>query len=389
MKKSIMKFIKNNWLLLSIIIFLSTLFIFTYPSGYLAIDEHDYVEGAKLIWQGKLQQECDPQNISQIDIGPFCIYKYNIGTSLFLLPINIFGDQAVYAIAHLAFMASIVIFYLILKQLKIPKELIVFYALFPAFAYFSRTAYSEIYSILLSVAFFYFYIKNKRRDNIFAGVAMGMSLLVRPTNLFFYATFMLVENLQKQRTPLSFSNLINLVLELLIGFTPFFIFFLLFNDYLYLNPFKSGYSYSGDLNSFDLNLLPMNLGNYLVLLNLFLPGMLFVSFFSRNKYKWPILIAFSVLLLFYSSTSNNNWKSDINLIIGLRFLIPALPFVLLLYLDVIKAIIKGRLLILIALALMVIMVLMQYMHYQYLNQNVPNWLENHKKGMQENELSWY
>lgn len=389
MKKFLLKIIKENWLIIVLITFLSSLFILTYPAGYLSIDEHDYVEGAKLIWQGKLRQECDPQNISQIDIGDFCIYKYNIGTSFLLLPINFLGENAVYVIAHLAFIVSLIFFYLILKQIKLPKELIVFYALFPAIAYYSRTAYSEIYSILLSLAFFYFYIKNRRRDNILAGVAMGISLFVRPTNLFFYAVFILVEVFRKPRPPVFINNAINLFLELLIGFTPFVILFLLFNDYLYLSPFKSGYSYSGDLNSFDLSLLPMNLLNYFILLNLFLPGMLIGAFFSKNRFKWPIILGFLVLLIFYSATSNNNWKSDINLIIGIRFLMPALPLVLLLYLDVIKNIVKGRLLVIITIVLSCIMILMQYMHFQYLNENVPQWLENHKKGMQDNELSWY
>lgn len=389
MKKFLLKIIKENWLIITLITLLSSLFFLTYPAGYLSIDEHDYVEGAKLIWQGKLRQECDPQNISQIDIGDYCIYKYNIGTSFLLLPINLLGEKAVYAIAHLAFIGSLIFFYLILKQIKLPKELIVFYALFPAIAYYSRTAYSEIYSILLSLAFFYFYIKNRRSDNILAGVAMGISLFVRPTNLFFYAVFILVEVLRKPRPPVFINNVINLFLELLIGFTPFVILFLLFNDYLYLSPFKSGYSYSGDLNSFDLSLLPMNLLNYFILLNLFLPGMLIGAFFSKNRLKWPIILGFIVLLIFYSATSNNNWKSDINLIIGIRFLMPALPLVLLLYLDVIKNIVKGRLLVIIAIILSCIMILMQYMHFQYLNENVPQWLDNHKKGMQDNELSWY
>jgi len=389
MKKFLLKIIKENWLIITLITLLSSLFFLTYPAGYLSIDEHDYVEGAKLIWQGKLRQECDPQNISQIDIGDYCIYKYNIGTSFLLLPINLLGEKAVYAIAHLAFIGSLIFFYLILKQIKLPKELIVFYALFPAIAYYSRTAYSEIYSILLSLAFFYFYIKNRRSDNILAGVAMGISLFVRPTNLFFYAVFILVEVLRKPRPPVFINNVINLFLELLIGFTPFVILFLLFNDYLYLSPFKSGYSYSGDLNSFDLSLLPMNLLNYFILLNLFLPGMLIGAFFSKNRLKWPIILGFIVLLIFYSATSNNNWKSDINLIIGIRFLMPAIPLVLLLYLDVIKNIVKGRLLVIIAIILSCIMILMQYMHFQYLNENVPQWLDNHKKGMQDNELSWY
>jgi len=117
--------------------------------------------------------------------------------------------------------------------------------------------------------------------------------------------------------------------------------------------------------------------------------MLIGAFFSKNRLKWPIILGFIVLLIFYSATSNNNWKSDINLIIGIRFLMPALPLVLLLYLDVIKNIVKGRLLVIIAIILSCIMILMQYMHFQYLNENVPQWLDNHKKGMQDNELSWY
>jgi hypothetical protein len=66
-----------------------------------------------------------------------------------------------------------------------------------------------------------------------------------------------------------------------------------------------------------------------------------------------------------------------------------LPLLLLLYLDIIKNVVKGRLLAIITVLLSIIMILMQYIHFKYLNDNVPNWLENHKKGMQENELSWY
>lgn len=307
-----------------------------------------------------------------------------------MLPMNFWGEYTVYLLAFSAFLISVVIVYQILRKLGINKNLFILYALFPAFLFYGRTAYSEVYSMLLGVLFLFFYMKGKRRFNIWSGASIGMSMLVRPTNLFWFAIFLLTDLIMKGVFKKGrLGELINLVLEMLIGFLPFLTFFLLFNNYLYLSPFNSGYTFSGDFNNFDLTLLPGNLLRYLVLLNIFYPGMLFLSLKSKLPYKWPIVLSFLGLLLFYSATLNNNFKSDINLIIGIRFLIPALPFIMLLYIDVLKDYLKGRTYYFVFGFLIVLITLMQFLHFRYLNETVPFWMENHQNGLINNEISWW
>lgn len=375
------KFLQSHQVLFWLLLISLATFIFTYPPGYLNIDEHDYIENAKLIWQGSLKQECDPTKISQFQVSDYCIYKYNIGTSLFLLPINLLGEKFAFAISFTAFLISTIVFYLILLKQNKPKISLILFACFPAFIFFARTAFSEIYSMLFILLFYYCYLFKKPKYQILAGMCIGISLLIRPTNLLWFAVFVMIDLWQNRQSSFLYS-ISKVAIYMLIGFAPLLLGFMAFNNYLYLGPFKSGYSYSADLDTFKLYLLPLNFIRYFVLLNLYYPFMLLVSLFSKQKDKLAILFALLSLILMYSLSSNNTFESDIDIIIGLRFLMPGLPLLVLAYADAVERWLMGKWRGLLILALIILSIATQFFHAQYLQKNVPIWLQNHLQNQQ-------
>lgn len=339
MIKVLSKLKKNPlYVTLSIIIFLFVLFV---PSKNITIDENNYIGNGYAILNNQLKQDCSlnlPGFFPVFDSGSsvqYCIYKYNIGTSVLLLPGIIIGGSAILLTSTLFYLGTIIVFSRILKLLKLSKNFIYIYAFFPALLYLSRTSLSEIFSLFfinLSILFALRYKdKPKHKELFFLGAFTGASVIIRYSNIVPLGLFIILLVFSYR---FEIKKIIKMILPIFLGALPFIIFFLLFNNYLYLSPLRSGYSFSGE-EIFNLGNIIKNLPTYFIALNIAYPAMLLVGFIKKNYLRFS-LPAFS-LILFYSASVNNLFEGRVlDLVVGIRFMVPILTFLLIPYFQIIQ-----------------------------------------------------
>ena len=92
-------------------------FAIFFPFRSVAVDEHDYFANAQNIIHNTLRMPCVTSgNASQYQVGDYCIYKYNPGTSLFFVPAAYLGENFAFITTFLVFLAAVVIFYKLLRK---------------------------------------------------------------------------------------------------------------------------------------------------------------------------------------------------------------------------------------------------------------------------------
>lgn len=367
-------------------------FLLFFPTKYVNVDESNYWAAAELIAkQEDLKQECNGLEgqfpIDTVGEGNLlCVYKYNIGTSIFLVPAAALGSTALAVVTSLVmYLVSIFFFSRILSVNKLDERFIYLYAFFPPYLYFTRTILSEIYSVTLMAVFIYL-VQNiifrlKRGVNkgsvllsILLGATIGLAVLVRYSNVLIIACFLLFL-LWKEREFISQTRQkIGVALfGLISGGVPFLLFFLWINTYLYGGAFTSGYSLSGEqvLQSNLLIILTQVLA-YLLALNLMYPGMVFISVYEFVKGRWAEFSAASfIIIIFYILGPNTLFEVRLlDLILGIRFIVPSLPFLLVPYFSFLQGktcLCKSKWpFIIIVVTLALLGVLLNYYHSEFL-----------------------
>ncbi len=353
------------------IIFLSILFLIFYPSKYISIDENQYLANSYRLLTNEVQSDChDINNYPGLHFAPnhTCVSKYNLGASLIIFPVVFVGENYVFVIVFTAFILSAFFFYKILLELKVEKFFIVFYIFYPPFIYFSRTVFSEIFSILFINIFLYTFLENKnnlRVKNYITGGVIGIATLVRYTNLIIFASFLLLYTLKEHKFKKAFS--------IALGALPFGILIMILNKLLYGSFFASGYSLSGE-EVFSLGNLGINMPKYLILLTAIYPLMFIALFISKYKNKLLMIAPSVLILILYSLYPYNFFEGRIiDFIVAGRVLIPIIPFLLISYLYVLNNKISIRLKAFIAFILILSTLIVIFFHQKYLNESSVQW----------------
>lgn len=351
------EFVSKHNLKISLAI-LGLAFIIFYPTTYVTIDEHDYLENAVNIVEGNLRQDCIPREKSLFKVDGYCVYKYNIGTSFFYVPAVMIDKHLSFVVTFAVFCIGIVVFNKLLQESKVNPVFTCLYAFFPAFVYYSRTLFSEIFSATFVLSAYYFMVKFIKKDRfmfgILAGFCFGVSVLVRYTNvvalsLLFLGMFIissreLVQKRSKINYKFILKKLISKIIPVLIGVVPFLIFVLLFNKYLYGGALRSGYYFSKVTSAFSISNIPIRLFKYSAALLLLYPGMLVLGLKGKNKYQWPIALLSIALVVFYSAFRADKFEGKItDLILGVRYFVPVIPLLLFIYVEYLNKFIKKSL----------------------------------------------
>lgn len=393
--------LNKHALLLAILSLLLSLLLF-FPTGYVAVDEYDYLRGSYLITQGELRQECDPQVWSQF-VTPegYCISKYNVGTSLFLLPAAINNSNLLpFVIIWGTFLVGIIFFAKILQLLAIPKIYTLLYAFFPAFVYFSRTLYSETISATLFTILIYLVILRQRKANdsqtstlinVAIGALAGIAVIVRYTNalpiavMLLLATVMLVrpatQNIKssKQYLKTFTTQLAQHFTAIILGGLPFLGFLLWFNSYLYGSPLRSGYHYAAEELVFSWQSFPQHFVGYIAVMSMVYPGMLIVGIAVKNYWRSILMLPVLVSVMFYSLFPISLFKGQpLDLITGIRFIIPVMPALILLYALALMQLKKSSRLYYPVLVLVLLLIIgasfvLAYIHQEFLSTRGLSW----------------
>lgn len=361
-------------LVLSVLCVLPAFIIF-FPSSFTTIDEHDYLNNAQLILNSGLKTDCSLNIPGQwpTNLG-YCISKYNIGTSFFLIPVVIIDPNLVALSTLLVFILGVGIFSKLLKYYKLDSRFIYLFALFPPFVFFSRTVLSEIYSMVMLMGLFYSFlnISKSSKYKILVGVFMSLALYIRYTNfipvtilgVYFLYQYVKEYGLRKVITNFWITHLI-----VLIGLISI----LIFNYVFYGDSLRSGYYFSSEQGAIIVEQIPSVFVKYFVLLNMFYPATLLVLFISKVRNIRLFISMFLSLLVFYITFKNESFPGKLtDIILGLRFLIPVYPFLLIPYFERINSLKNEKyyrfFLYTTITALFIVSVIINFLHYKYIHK---------------------
>lgn len=337
------------------ILILSIFFLLNFPAFFGTNDEHCYLRNAwNLTREGILQNDYG-ESLKGVKLGEGYVNNCLLGSSIPLIPFTYLGWNFAFVGVFIFFCAGIFYFNKILREYKLNPGFTYLYAFFPAFVYYSRTLFAEQLTTTLFLIGIYYFIKRDRNniDLLIAGAVFGFSIVVRYTQAIpvaLVSLFVLYELIQKYRDRRKNS----LLQSIFKGKTKHFIQSILYyslpiilcgiiiaaiNQYLFGGPFKTAYTFDNTDQVFNIALIPINLIRYFIVINIIFPGMLIGALLFNYKRKFFLLSVFGAMLLFYCTFGVYLWEGRIlDMIFGIRYLVPFIPLILIGYANSIQEI---------------------------------------------------
>jgi 4-amino-4-deoxy-L-arabinose transferase-like glycosyltransferase len=299
-------------------------FLALYPRTTAIVDEDAYLTEAFLFRTGRLSYEGSPIPAPHMTVRSDgrLTSKYPPGTSLFLLPFTLFGWRGVFVSGLLLALAGTALFSLILKRLapELDPAWALLYLFYPSVVLFSRTVMSDLLAATLVLAAFYCLLRRKGWP-LASGLILGLACLVRYSNAIFVPVFLLLALRPAGSRPRS-------ALLLLGGFAPLAGVTAAYNAYAYGSPFSFPFYLTGQ---FSPAFLLHNALYYGAALMILYPLMLAAPLGAgRGRRLLLGLPAYAVLGLYcFFSYTYDVRNLPARLTIGLRYLLPGVPFFIL------------------------------------------------------------
>ncbi len=292
------------------------LFALFYPSTFAIVDEDTYLTGALLFRSGRLTFEGSaiPPPHQSVEHNGRIASKYPPGNSLFLLPFLLINWRAAFVSGLLLALISTLLLRACLVKFDPAADpnLALLWLFYPAVTLYSRTLMSDLLSATLILGALYLLVS---RRFLLTGVLLGAACLVRYANAIVVPIFLLL--LPAERRTRS-------AVALLTGFLPFVAAILFYNNYVFGGPFQFPMYLTG---FFSPVFFPKNASIYAVNLLLCYPGMLVAPLLVGPGHRRLLLLPGLALLLpycFFSFVYEGGLTE--RLTIGMRYLLPALPF---------------------------------------------------------------
>ena len=296
-------------------------FLALYPRTTAIVDENAYLTGAYLIRTGRLAYEGSaiPAPHMTVESNGHLVSKYPPGTSLFLAPFTLPNWRAVFVSGLLLALAGLALVGLILKRLSPGTDPVwaLLYLFYPAVVLLSRTVMSDLLSATLVLASFYCLLRG-RNWLVLSGFILGLACLVRYSNAVFLPVFLLLALRPR-------GSRLRSALLLAVGFLPPAALIAAYNAYAYGSPFSFPMYLTGQ---FSPAFFPHNAWYYGTTLLLLYPLMLAAPLASGKGNRLLLgLPAYAVLGLYcFFSYTYDVPNLPARLTLGLRYLLPGLPF---------------------------------------------------------------
>lgn len=300
-------------------------YLICYPRTFAIVDEDAYLTQALLFRSGHVSYDGSPiaPPHMTVAVNGRQVSKYPPGNSLFLLPFTLPGWRWVFVSGLLLAVTGTALFAATLRRLApdVDTGWALLYLCYPAAVLFSRTLMSDLLAATLVLAGFCCLVHG-RRWLFLSGCALGSACLVRYTNLVLLPAFAGLAFVHRRRardTPL-----------LVLGAAPFLVLVALYNSYSYGGPLRFPMYLTGQ---FAAGFFVRNLGYYVINLLLLYPLMLIGPLAAGRRNLLSLGLPAIALLLPYCFFSYVHETSVLGerLTIGMRYLLPAVPFFLLGY----------------------------------------------------------
>jgi 4-amino-4-deoxy-L-arabinose transferase-like glycosyltransferase len=333
-------------------------FIVLYPRTFAIVDEDAYLTQTFLFRAGRLSYEGSgiPAPHMTVETAGRAVSKYPPGNALFLLPFTLFGWRAVFVSGLLLALAGTCLFRLILRRLapEADPAWSLLYLFYPAVVLFSRTIMSDLLAATLVLAAFYCLLRSgagarmsadahgRARMALVSGLVLGLACLVRYSNAVFVPVFLaLLAGVARTNTD-EHGRIRRAMLLFVAGFAPPAGLTLAYNAYAYGAPFSFPMYLTGH---FSPAYFFHNAWYYGTCLLMLYPLMLVAPLGAGKGLRLLLGLPAGVLLVLYCFFSYTYDVPDLpaRLTIGIRYLLPALPFFVLAFVVTADRLTRSRL----------------------------------------------
>lgn len=316
---------KRAWALWVGILFYVVSFFIFYPRITAIVDENAYLTQAFLYKSGKLVYDNAPVPASILtfdmrEAGGHIVSKYPLGNSLWLVPfLSVgWGWRAVFLSGLLCALIGTWLIALILRAIApdIDPVWSLLYLFYPTVVVFSRTVMSDLPATTAVLGSFYLLLRGSGWVFL-SGILLGIAALFRYPMLILVIPFLVLLFLHKRQ----FKE----VAFFLIGLLPLILLILIYNRYAFGSFFRVP---MWETDRFGIEYLPHHFLFYSIPLVIWYPLMLFSPFLATKGHRPTLFLPPLTLLLFYATFSFTPSVKNLfeQVVIGLRYLLPALPF---------------------------------------------------------------
>ena len=339
----------NSWLLYAGAALYVLTFLALYPRTFAIVDEDAYLTQTFLFRAGRLSYDGSgiPAPHMTVETAGREVSKYPPGNALFLLPFTLLGWRAVFVSGLVFALAGTVFFRLILKRLapEADPAWSLLYLFYPAVVLFSRTIMSDLLAATLVLAAFYCLLRSgagarastdgrgRVRMALVSGLVLGFACLVRYSNAVFVPVFLalLARPAGVGRTNSEAHGRTGTGRAMLLfvtGVAPLAVVILAYNAYAYGAPFSFPMYLTGH---FSPAYFFHNAWYYGTCLLVLYPLMLFTPLTAGKGLRLALGLPAGALLVLYCFFSYTYDVPNLpaRLTVGIRYLLPALPFFIL------------------------------------------------------------
>ncbi|MCX7995478.1 MAG: hypothetical protein N3A65_06895 [candidate division WOR-3 bacterium] len=319
--------LQNRWILyIGFISFTITFFLF-YPKNTGIVDENAYLSMAYAF--GKFKLHYEDAGISSAPASTVqnqhLVSRYPPGNSLLLVPFTIIHWRFSFLRGYLLMVAGFLITILLLSHFHLPHYYSLFFLFHPSFILYSRTLMSDLPATIFGLLGLFFFLKKKI---LTAGIVFGFSIALRYPMVLIPLSFLIIFFLKKD-----FASFVKFFTGNIIGIIPLSIYHIIVFDNL-IGPAPA------NIIGFSIKNFPLMFIQFFIMLNILYPFMVVSSCRTELPEKWFFIAPAAAFILFFSfqyyiDTGRNFLET---LILGQRYMLPVIPFLLVPYIEVLKRI---------------------------------------------------
>lgn len=303
----------------------SVTFFTYYPTTYAITDEAAYLSTAYTFERGTIfYDEAGIVNAPMgMSIAGHYISKWPPGNAALLLPFSIIHWKLVFLRGYLLMALGFWIFILLLRNYKLPQIYALLFLFHPSFILYSRTIMSDVPAAIIALAGIYFLVKQKY---FLAGILMGMGVSIRFPLLLLPIASGVMLFLKKNR-----QYFIYFTIGAAVSIIPLIVYnFISFHVITgSIGFYKVDFSFRYFWHMFK---------EFFFSLNILYPLLLILPFFLRKREKWVFIIPALVFIVFYSLQSLIDRGESFfeSIVLGQRFMLPIIPFLLIPYIAIVS-----------------------------------------------------
>jgi hypothetical protein len=328
-------------------------FIYYYPQFFSIADEGSYLTQTYHLLKGEIIVTDDFDSVTytparipnlsapvddffaQYALGKY-IPGYPFGNSVLFLPFVPFGWKSIFLVGLMFHLLNFLLITNILKKYDLDRVYALLYLLYPGLVFYSRTIMSEVPTITFTLLGFYFILSGKKRSYLLAGLMLGISCLFRTTNALVIIGMgipLMYSAIKKTFTEKFANEDVKKIFLFGLGVLPSFILTLLFNWIAYGGFFNTRYL-GGGTKIFGYFLTFASIQAYLqpiIILLVSYPLLLLPVFLMKYKKRFELCAMTLLFLAVMSRTDTMRYDLITNLVIGSRYFLVIIPFLLIPY----------------------------------------------------------